>query len=234
MKLRGIYLLGAAVLFLGSSAPASDALAQYAMSPTAGSPSGTGPEFPVPMGPQTEGRVAQPLEGGTVPGRLPCPHPAVQTLTSTGAPQGGTDFPAAWAGHFASGLNDMRPNHIFAFTFQGKWAGGDRACCELTSATLTFVVKCHGDIPGNDAWGIVNHGVGVPGAGGALGWPNQCMGQTKTITWNATPGVLAMMNAEATGPHLSFYVEDDTAVVSASLQLSQCCVMRHEGKPGSM
>lgn len=234
MKLRAIYLLGGASLFLGISAPAGLVMAQPAMGVTTASPSSGAPEFPIPAGPLSQGRTVQPLEGGAAPGRVPCPHPILQTLTSTGAPQGGPDFPAAWTGHYASGLNDMRPNRIFAYTFDAKWPAPERACCELVSAVLTLVVKCHGDIPINDAWGILHNGVGIPGAGGAIGWANGCMGQTKTITWAATPAVLAQINAEATDPHLSFAVEDDTAVVSATLQLSDCCVLKHEERPGSM
>jgi hypothetical protein len=217
--------------------PAVVAVAQPAMGGmTAGGPAS---DVAIPMGRAPEAGAAPMLEGATTPGRVPCPHPYTQALRSPGTPQGGPDFPAAWAGHYASGLNSATPNHIFGYTFHTKFPSPEKACCEITAAVLTIVVKCIPDIPTNDSWGIVHNGVGVPGAGGPIGWTtNNCKApqdmQTKTITWNATPAVLAMMNASATDPHLSFFVQYDTAVVSASLQISGCCVLKHEQKPGSM
>lgn len=244
MKLRSIYLMGGAFLLLAGAASLTPAMAQagqrFPGEPSAGQPgmernlpgnANTSGEVQFPTARTEASRVARPLEGEAGQGRVPCPHPVVTTLRAAGSSQGGPDFPASWAGHYASGLNDMRPNHIYAYTFQSKWPSPERVCCELVSAVLTFTVKCHGDIPGNDAWGILHNGAGVPGAGGQLGWPTNCSGQTKTITWSATPAVLAMLNADPGGPVLSFAVEDDTAVESATLQLSECCVLHHGGKP---
>lgn len=160
MKLRAIYLLGAATLLLGASAPADLALAQSAMGTlTTASPAGGAPEVSIPMGRAPEAKVSPMVEGATAPGRVPCPHPYTQTLRSSGMPQGGPDFPAAWAGHFASGLNDMRPNRIFAYTFHTKFPSPEKACCEITSAVLTIVAKCHGDIPSNNSWNIAHNGL---------------------------------------------------------------------------
>ena len=162
--------------------------------------------------------------GPVIPDKVPCPHPLTTTVVSSGVPQG----PAAAAGPFplnipasslASGLGDMHSNRTFEYSF--KWEVPRERCCEILAARLTMVVKCHGDIPGNDAWGIYRNHLGLYGA--PIGWPQSCNGQTKTIVWNVTPAVLNAMNADN---QLNLLVEDDTAVMSAKLEISGCCVTR--------
>ena len=231
----------AALVALVATSAAGAALAQPAMGPaTSGSPRmGSVPEprladeVKVPVAEIEAPNKGPAVQGEVVPGRLPCPHPVVRTLNVVGSTRNPADFPASWNGHYASGLNDMSPNKIFGYTFQAKWPS-ERVCCEVVGAVLTFKVECHADIPQNDGWTIMHNGAGVYGAGGAIGWPAGCRGQTKTIIWTATPAVVAIMNANAAGPSLSFEVEDDTAVTSASLQISECCVLRHSVRPSGM
>jgi hypothetical protein len=228
MRMHTKLLLGGTTLLLGLT-PAA-----WGQSEAGRTPVKADAEIAIPMGPMKAGMEAPQLEGAAIVPRVPCPHPSTQTINATGTPQGGPDFPAAWNGHYASGLNDPSPNHIFAYTFHFKWPSPDRVCCELVGAVLTVKVKCLNDIPENDTWAVVNNGVGVPGSGGKIGWPAGCNGQTKTLTWTATPAMLSQMNAEGTDPHLSFAVQDDTSVLSASLQLTECCVLKHSGRPGDM
>ena len=162
-----------------------------------------------------------------LPGRVPpCPHPLSTTIVSTGLPQGpagaGGQFPANIAqASMASGLGDMRANHTFAYTF--KWDVPKERCCEILAARITLVVKCHDDIPDNDAWGLFRNGAAIY-SGGAIGWPSNCSGQTKTISVSLPTSVVGFMN---TDNQLSVLVEDDTAVMSAKLEMSGCCVTRY-------
>ena len=91
----------------------------------------------------------------------------------------------------------------------------------MTSGTLTITIKAlqgggfNTASSGNDGINIISGGVSVAGL---TPWPSGATtGQTKTVTLNIPPNVLA------TGL-VSLYVQDDTAVLSADLNLKGCCL----------
>ncbi len=237
MKLRAILLLSGATLLLGVSIPSGLVLAQEGRMQTVpqmetapgkmGAAQMGGPEgVAIPMAPE-ERMMAEPMlpEGASQPTQpVPCPHPF--TLTRPGiasevvhSPTG--DFTGVHPYAWASGFGDPHANVLFAYTFDlSRYVSNPRICCALTSATLTLNLKCHADIPQNDTWAIIRNGHSVPGSGGTIGWPSGCNGQTKTVTWTASAADLARMNADE---RLSFAVQDDTTVISASLKVSGCC-----------
>jgi hypothetical protein len=181
-------------------------------------------EITIPMAPAEEMRAQRMPPGMTPPEQsVPCPHPYSQTQNATNpANRDATDF-SGWNYHWATGLGDPSHNVVYGYTFKLN-IPSDRLCCEITKAVLTLRLKCHGDIPDNDTWAIVHNGHGVIGSGGPIGWPQMCNGQTKTVSYVATQVVLNDMNQ---GHRLSFSVQDDTTVLSASLTTTGCCVLKH-------
>jgi hypothetical protein len=181
-------------------------------------------EISIPMAPAEEMRAERMPPGMSQPEQsVPCPHPYSQTQNATNpANRDSTDF-NGWNYSWASGLGDPSHNVVFGYTFKLN-IPSDRLCCEITKAVLTLRLKCHGDIPENDTWAIIHNGHGVVGAGGSIGWPRFCDRQTKTVSYVASSAVLNMMNQ---GHRLSFSVQDDTTVLSATLTTSGCCVLKH-------
>lgn len=177
----------------------------------------------IPMAPVAEMRAERMPEGMSKPDKsVPCPHPYSQTQNATNpAYRDATDF-SGWNYSWAT-VGDSHPNRVFGYTFKLN-IPSDRLCCEITKAVLTLNLKCLDDIPGNDTWAIVHNGHGVTGSGGPIGWPQICNGQTKTVSYAATPAVLNMMNQDH---RLSFLVQDDTTVERATLTVTGCCVRNH-------
>jgi hypothetical protein len=239
MKLRAILLLSGASLLLAVSIPsglasAADEKGKMQAAPQAeamqgkiAAQRGKSELVELPMAPAEERMMTQGVlpEGASRPTQpVPCPNPFSVTLP--GSPGGVVhsntgDFtnvhPYAWA----SGFGDANANKYFAYTFNlSRYVSNPKICCALTSATLTLNLKCINDIPENDTWGIVRNSASVPGSGGTIGWPSGCNGQTKTVTWTATAADVAHMNSDA---RLSFAIQDDTTVLSATLNVSGCC-----------
>lgn len=178
-------------------------------------------EISIPMAPAEEMRAERLPPGISPPDKsVPCPHPYSQTQNAANpAYRDATDF-SGWNYSWAT-VGDNHPNRVFGYTFKLP-NQGDRLCCEITKAVLTLNLKCMDDIPGNDTWAIVHNGHGVTGAGGTIGWPQICNGQTKTVSYVATAAVLNMMNQDH---RLSFSVQDDTTVERATLTVTGCCVL---------
>lgn len=163
---------------------------------------------------------------------VPCPNSVPQTITAAPPSVDAADFNAASLAAQQPGLHYSGSNKQFLYTF--KWRSPE--CCKIMSATLT--VKMHSNEPGsgrtasdsgNDRIAIVahgGHGAGIPGYGD---WvytsPTFPQNQAASRVWNLTGAALASLNANNT---LSFVVEDDTSVDSATLVLNRCCI----NKPG--
>ena len=179
--------------------------------------------------------LAQTLEV-TEPNReVLCPHP-IKTLhlTATATPSiNQQDFPNPLpAGQSVRPLGGAGVNGVFRYTF--NWKAPDKLCCEITKAVLTVQLKWNG--PGgpssaaNDTISVIHNNASIPGLGGYIWGPNlqtplagnnPPAQQTKTIT---IPMNAAALAAATQGNHLSFSVQDDTTVVSATLDISGCCV----------
>lgn len=193
-------LLGATVLLTAASV-----LAQVPTVPQ-------GPFEPRPRGGETL--------GSTVPA---CPRPITLTLNATPPNVFTGDFGAVALAAPRAGLNDAVANKFFLYTFQWKSEG---KCCQITSAVLTVKMKANilGTAPPPTSSDAFNDTIAVVQMGtservyGSTSFP---AGTLATKTWNLTGAVLNNINANN---RLSFAVQDDTNVLSATLQLWGCCL----------
>jgi hypothetical protein len=164
-----------------------------------------------------------------------CPHPIkTLSLAATATPSlNAQDFSNPLpAGQGVRPLGGAGSNQVFRYTF--NWKVPDKMCCEITKAVLVAHVRWNGpagpSTAGNDTISIVHNNASVPGNGGYIWGANlstQYNGAappnplTKTITIPLNPAALAIANQ---GNHVSFSVQDDTTVESATLEISGCCV----------
>lgn len=154
-----------------------------------------------------------------------CPNPTYETINMTTPTPVTTDFRADMLAIVRAGVNDSAPNKFFLHTFQWK----PPMCCKIMSATMTIVMRANqpstaatSSDSGNDSMGVMASGVAFPGLNGPVytAFP-VAMDQSTTRVYNMTPAAIAAMNANN---QLSFYVQDDTRVLSAQLNISRCCV----------
>jgi hypothetical protein len=155
-----------------------------------------------------------------------CPKPISLTLTATTPNVVNSDFSAGQLGAPRAWLNDPLINKSFLYTFQ---YAKDEKCCEVTSAVLTVRMKANqnghsktSSDAGNDGIAIMyNAAVVLPFSQPVYSSWSFNAGQTATKTWSLTGAALANLNATH---RLSIYVQDDTMVQSATLQISGCCL----------
>jgi hypothetical protein len=152
---------------------------------------------------------------------LPCPHPITLTIEGNKNPPAPdpNDFGSLYPKVQGSQWNQTAIDKAFGTTFHFPAPG--KECCIMTSATLTVTIKAlqggafNTASSGNDGVNIISHGQSVLGV---TPWPTGATtGQTKTLTINVPPSVLA--NGE-----FSLYVQDDTAVINTVLRLQGCCL----------
>ena len=154
-----------------------------------------------------------------------CPRPIALTLTATTPNVVSTDFSPAQLSAPRAWLNDPTPNKSFLHTFQ--WSRVER-CCEITGAVLTVKLKANqpgtqnGPDAGNDGISIMHLGNSVAPFNQLIynSWPFN-VGQSVTKSWTLTGAALNNLNANH---QLSMFIQDDSRVESATLQLSGCCV----------
>lgn len=155
-----------------------------------------------------------------------CPRPVNVTLDATTPYVLNSDFaPAHLSGPRAT-LNETAPDKGFLHTFQWR---KEQRCCEVTKAVLTVKMRAlqsgysqTSSDAGNDAIHLLHGGSAVlPFSERVYGsWPFSA-GQTAVKGWNLTGAALGYLNTNGT---VSFYVQDDTAVESATLQIQACCL----------
>ncbi|HKO43696.1 MAG TPA: hypothetical protein VJU84_10410 [Pyrinomonadaceae bacterium] len=175
---------------------------------------------------KAQDRRAQPVSEWQLAAKAPCPRPISLTLTATTPNVVNSDFSAVQLGAPRAWLNDPAINKNFLYTFQ---YAKDERCCEVTSAVLTVRMKANQSgqsktsaDAGNDAISIMyNAGVVPPFSQPVYSSWSFNAGQTSTKTWTLTGSALANLNATR---RLSIYVQDDTMVQSATLQISGCCL----------
>ena len=196
-------------------------------------------------------RKAQPVDA--VPGvKGDCPRPIAMTLTAS-TPNANTSYadpldftPAMYAAPRAL-LNEQVPNKSFLYTFKWRKEGN---CCEISRAVLTVKMKSlqpgtskTSPDAGNDGISIMYNQSVVPPYSQAvygsftlppvLGSPavnyTFPVGQPAIKQWTLTGNALSYLNASN---RLSIYVQDDTKVESATLQLWGCC-LSGQGKDGA-
>jgi hypothetical protein len=155
-----------------------------------------------------------------------CPFP--RTLTVPGgkvASPVASDFPVVIRPLIAGSVwNQTAINKAFGHTF--RFPVMPRQCCLWNQATLTVNVKALQESPkgganaSNDSVNVYSGGVAI---GQQLPWTNGAhKNDTKTLTFQINAPSL-------TTGMISIYVQDDTAVVSADLVLTGCCLARYDG-----
>jgi hypothetical protein len=179
-----------------------------------------------PLLAQTERQLAtEPRAAGVVALPNSCPAPLDLTLQTSSLNVFKGDFAAGQLVN-SVGFNYSGPDKHFLYTFQWK---PPHRCCQITKAVLTVNMQAnqggqsaHSSDAGNDAISIMHSGTVVAPYSEAVysHWPFSA-GQQATKVWNLTGAALANINADN---RLSFYVEDDTMVKSATLQLIGCCL----------
>lgn len=159
---------------------------------------------------------------------VPCPHPYARTLTggSGASTPVLSEFPATYHAAIAgSTWNQTQTDKHFAHTFRFPSPG---ECCIATGATLRVTIKAlnsgqpGGSAANNDAVHVFSGGAVVPGLS-QQPWLTSGVsaGTVTTVTFQIPANVLA------TGM-VSFYVQDDTAVQSAQLELTGCCLRKQK------
>ncbi|HYW54432.1 MAG TPA: hypothetical protein VE826_10705 [Dongiaceae bacterium] len=154
------------------------------------------------------------------PGSGPCPNPVVLKITR-GGNTAATPDPVDSPGIPLAGIayNQTAFNKVFRDTFHVKTG----KCCEFKDGLLTVTYKALlGGAAGtataaNDGGGVIFHGVSVPGSSGPIWGTVVATGAVKTVQYTVPANVIA------TG-RISFGAQDDSAVVSATLEVSGCCL----------
>ena len=152
-----------------------------------------------------------------------CPHPI--TVHLSGGPSGPatpilSQFPANVRPLIGGSVwNQTAADKQFGHTF--RFNPMTKECCAMTSGLLTLHLKA---LVGGSGATSANDGVNVFVGGVQIGaqtpWTSTVVtGATRTMTFQITANNL-------TSGFVSFYVEDDTAVVSAELDLTGCCITK--------
>ena len=154
-----------------------------------------------------------------------CPYPYNQSLTANTsiAPTIiASEFPAnLQAAIVGSQWNQTAINKHFGYTFTFP---SERQCCLMTSGKLEVKIKAlQGGGPNsptsvNDAVHAIANGAAFMTKQPWLG-TTISTGTTATVTFNLTAAQLA-------SGHVSFYVQDDSAVAGAKLTLTGCCIRK--------
>ena len=175
-------------------------------------------------------RRALPINGVLPVVQSECPRPIALTLTAANPTSffAGDFTPGQVAQAHQTGLGDTTIDKNFLYTF--KWTRDDR-CCQITKAVLTVKMRSNG--PGQSATSsdAGNDGIALMHAGAVVAPYNEAVysnvpkpfgvGQVAVKTWNLTGAALNNLNSSG---NISFAVQDDTLVESATLQIWGCCL----------
>jgi hypothetical protein len=154
-----------------------------------------------------------------------CPRPVTLVINgASGAPQPlNTDLgPTLYPGTVGSQWNQTAADKHFGHTFRFAAPLPGRDCCLMTWGVLTVRVKAlQGGGPksstsANDSFNLVSNGIVIQQQ---QPWNNGGVstGAIATLTFNVPANVLATGN-------VSFYAQDDSAVLTADLSLRGCCL----------
>jgi len=162
------------------------------------------------------------------PIKLPCPDGKTVTLTAVIPNVVDADFTPGQLGNYTPNLNSTQINKGYAHTFEWK---PEHRCCQIVSAKLTVKMKSlsrgrslTSSDAGNDTITIMTEGFALPGHSAKI-YSNHSFstGNPASKTWSLTGSKLNTLNSLH---RLSFFVQDDTAVLSATLQLKICCLKK--------
>ncbi|HEV7238145.1 MAG TPA: hypothetical protein VGQ36_02815 [Thermoanaerobaculia bacterium] len=157
------------------------------------------------------------------PGIVACPFPYSQTFTNGPTPTPiKAEFPAALQAAIVGSVwnqtvADKHFGHTFSFPSQ-------RECCLMTSGKLEVTIKALQSAPPNDS-ASGNDAVHAI-ANGAV-FQSQQPWLTSGVTAGAVKTVwFTLTAAQLANGKISFYVQDDSAVLSARLTVSGCCIRK--------
>lgn len=140
--------------------------------------------------------------------------------TQSDFPQQTWEYPSNIAARWIAGYNTQQANRMFLETLKFKLNKG----CKITAANLSLKVKATGNkLQTNDTFGIARNGQGLFSV---RIWNNgDSPTQVKTLNYNlaALPNNANILNNLSTDKRLSFYVQDDTTVQSATLTIKTRC-----------
>lgn len=170
---------------------------------------------------------------------VPCPFPMhINLSASSGAAPHVADFPAQCSAGYTSTLNWTKADTCFRYTFRWKPLTD---CCQCTSATLTIKYKslqdCQSATPdgGNEdstsrqsaTSGACNDSISLWSNGSAIPGTSHALYTTFPVTKGQTGSKSIPIKCEwLKNNRLSFIVQDDTAVTSATLSVVGCCVKK--------
>jgi len=146
-----------------------------------------------------------------IPGpAVPCPNPVHSIITRPTSPGG--QQPATILGTY----NQTSINQSFKDTFTFKPPQGQ--CCQYTSGVLRVTYKALQGGPPNSSTSANDDAGLMPGPYPRIFTGAVAAGTIKAnVPYTLTPAMLASGS-------VTLYVEDDTAVVSATLEITGCCL----------
>lgn len=151
--------------------------------------------------------------------KAPCPFPTTAHYSA-----GPTPAPSPVLSEFPANVRPLISGSTWNQTAHNKAIGhtfryGVKECCAVTSATLTLRIKA---LEGGSGPTSANDGINVYVGGIQIAAQTPW---TSSVTTGATKTVTIPLNGnQLTNGMVSFYVQDDTAVISADLDLVICCV----------
>jgi len=165
-------------------------------------------------------------EAVALPGRAACPAPFSVTLNANTPYVLPSDLPRD--ANYQTSLGYTGADKSYFHTFVWKH---EHRCCQITSAVLTVKMKALQPGQSNTSSDAGNDNITLWHAGQVVQPYNERIynglphpfpaGQLATKTWTLNATALGILNS--TGA-LTFGVEDDTSVTSATLQLTGCCL----------
>jgi hypothetical protein len=155
-----------------------------------------------------------------------CPAPFNVTLNANAPYVLPSDVPRGV--NYQTSLNYTEADKAYLHTFVWKH---EQRCCQITGAVLTVKMKALQPGQSNTSSDAGNDNISIVHGGQIVQPYNERIytginhpfpaGQLATKVWTLNAAALGILNS--TGM-LTFYVEDDTSVLSATLQLTGCCL----------
>lgn len=152
-----------------------------------------------------------------------CPSPYTQTFNNgpTATPVV-AEFPASLQAAIAGSVwNQTVVNKHFGHTFTFP---SQRECCAMTKGTLEVTIKAlqGGGVGSSTSVNDAVHAI----ANGAIFASKQPWLLTGVATNATATATFPLTATELANGKISFYVQDDSAVVSAKLTVSGCCIRK--------
>lgn len=173
-----------------------------------------------------ERAVATEAQAIVLPGPSTCPAPFSVTLNANTPNVLVSDVPRG--ANYQTSLNYTQPDKGYVHTFVWKH---EQRCCQVTGAVLTVKMKALQPGQSNSSSDAGNDNIAIVHGGQVVQPFNERIynginhpfpaGQLATKTWTLNGAALGILNSTGT---LTFYVEDDTSVLSAELKLTGCCL----------